>query len=151
MIVKVRDRSVGIFNVNGRFYALLNRCPHQGGPLCVGPVSSLIEADGPGSVRFDRDRPMVSCPWHHWEFDLATGQSYAEPNRSRVRRYGVSLEGGEHVAESITDGSATTHDIEPHDVTMPAGHAGGGQLVPGPYKAETITVGVEDDYIVLQL
>ena len=33
-IVEVAGRSIGIFNVSGEFFALRNRCPHQGGPLC---------------------------------------------------------------------------------------------------------------------
>ena len=36
LIVDIAGRSIGVFNVDGRFYALRNSCPHQGGPLCLG-------------------------------------------------------------------------------------------------------------------
>ncbi|HEV8638476.1 MAG TPA: Rieske 2Fe-2S domain-containing protein, partial [Chloroflexota bacterium] len=32
-IVEVAGRSIGVFNLGGEFFALRNRCPHQGGPL----------------------------------------------------------------------------------------------------------------------
>src|SRR5437660_142864 len=35
-LVMVAGREIGIFNVGGRFFAVRNRCPHQGGPLCQG-------------------------------------------------------------------------------------------------------------------
>ncbi len=31
-IVEVAGRSIGVFNVKGEYFALRNRCPHQGGP-----------------------------------------------------------------------------------------------------------------------
>ena len=34
-IVSVDGREVGVFNIGGRLYGLLNRCAHQGGPLCA--------------------------------------------------------------------------------------------------------------------
>src|SRR5947207_3268589 len=38
-IVEVAGRSIGIFNVAGEYVALRNRCPHQGGPLCLGVLT----------------------------------------------------------------------------------------------------------------
>ena len=37
-IVDVAGRSIGVFNLGGEYFALRNRCPHQGGPLCEGRV-----------------------------------------------------------------------------------------------------------------
>ena len=37
-IVEVEGRSIGIFNVGGEYLAVRNRCPHQGGPLCLGTL-----------------------------------------------------------------------------------------------------------------
>lgn len=91
-IVNVAGRSIGVFNVDGRFYAVRNSCPHQGGPLCLGPTMGLATADGPGQVNYDREGEILRCPWHGWEFDLATGQSVFDPNRTRVRSYQVEVE-----------------------------------------------------------
>ena len=33
-----------------------------------------VEGDGHGRIRFDRSRWHISCPWHGWEFDVATGR-----------------------------------------------------------------------------
>ncbi len=32
-VVAVKGRDVVVFHVNGEFFALLNRCPHEGAPL----------------------------------------------------------------------------------------------------------------------
>ena len=37
-IVSVRGREIGIFNLDGEYFALANRCPHAGGPLCRGRI-----------------------------------------------------------------------------------------------------------------
>jgi 3-phenylpropionate/trans-cinnamate dioxygenase ferredoxin subunit len=37
-IVSVRGREIGIFNLGGEYFALANRCPHAGGPLCLGKI-----------------------------------------------------------------------------------------------------------------
>ena len=37
---------------------------------------------------------MVKCPWHGWEFDIKTGQSWCSPMRVRVRPYPVDVESG---------------------------------------------------------
>ena len=92
--VEVEGRAIGIFNVKGEFYALLDRCPHEGGSLCRGDIVGLLESDDPGKYRYTRQGEMVKCPWHGWEFDIRTGQSWCEPKRTRVRRYNVSVQSG---------------------------------------------------------
>ena len=37
-IVRVAGREVGIFNIDGAFYALKNVCPHQGARVCLGRI-----------------------------------------------------------------------------------------------------------------
>ena len=92
--VTVRGRDIGVFHVNGEYFALLNRCPHEGAPLCRGRLTGLVEADQPGEYRISRHGEMLKCPWHGWEFDIRTGQSWCDPARTYVRRYGVSVESG---------------------------------------------------------
>jgi 3-phenylpropionate/trans-cinnamate dioxygenase ferredoxin subunit len=84
--------SIGVFNVDGTLYAVLNRCPHQGAPLCRGSVSASIEASTPGSYHYGSRGPLLRCPWHGWEFDLASGRSWCDPDTSRVRVYDVTIE-----------------------------------------------------------
>lgn len=92
-----RGREVGIVRwTDGRVYALHNRCPHHGGPLCRGAVAASLQArdpGGPGQVAADVARPVVICPWHHWEFDATTGECIADP-RIRSRTYRTHVDGG---------------------------------------------------------
>jgi nitrite reductase/ring-hydroxylating ferredoxin subunit len=131
LIVKVGGREIGIYHVHGAFYALLNRCPHLGGPLCRGQVVTEITAAVPGEIRGNPDKVYVTCPWHNWEFDIRTGQSYWNPQGLRARPFPVGVEGGEALRQAMDNGSA--------------------ERVSGPYQAETVPVSVESDYVVLSL
>jgi 3-phenylpropionate/trans-cinnamate dioxygenase ferredoxin subunit len=146
LIVTLQGRSIGVFNVKGRFYALLNRCPHQGGPLCRGSVLGKLDADGPGQLTWSDDGYMLQCPWHGWEYDLATGQSYFD---SRVRSYPVGVEQGEQVRHELEVGDAQpTPDSA--DAIIASGNSGP-LLKPGPFVAETYPITIEDDYIAVTL
>jgi nitrite reductase/ring-hydroxylating ferredoxin subunit len=131
-IVEVNGTSVGVFHVGGRFYALRNRCPHQWGPLCLGDFAPRAVSGGPGDVHLDDGPPLLACPWHGWEYDLATGQSFMGPGRGNmaVRRYDVSVLPGRELAAGDAPARA-------------------GGRVPGPYVAETVPVSVEQDYVVI--
>lgn len=85
-IVEIKRHSVGIFNVNGEFVAILNICPHELAPVCRGRVSGTTLPSLPGEYRWGREGEILSCPWHGWEFDLLTGKALADP-RVRVRQY----------------------------------------------------------------
>jgi nitrite reductase/ring-hydroxylating ferredoxin subunit len=96
-IVEVAGRSIGIFNVDGQFFALRNRCPHQGGPLCEGFQFSALSADAPGEYERTRPGQLIRCPWHGWEFDIVTGRSWFDPEGTRVRSYPVDVQEGEEL------------------------------------------------------
>ena len=130
LIVEVAGLEIGIFNIGGEFFALRNRCPHYGGPLCEGEVLGLVHSSEPGDVRFDPSKKLVTCPWHGWEFDIKTGQSYFNP-RVRARRFQVEARHGDAVAGDLEGASA--------------------ERAPGPYEAEVIPVSQEDQYIVITM
>lgn len=54
-----------------------NACPHAGGNLSAGEVSEGI----------------VTCPWHHWQFRLATGVCM-DSAAARVPRYAARIRDG---------------------------------------------------------
>ncbi len=56
--VVAEGRIFAVYNVEGRIYVLDGICPHAGGPLGKGQLKGNI----------------VTCPWHGWQFDVATGQ-----------------------------------------------------------------------------
>jgi 3-phenylpropionate/trans-cinnamate dioxygenase ferredoxin subunit len=98
-IFTVADREIGIFNLDGEYFALANRCPHAGGPLCAGKIVSLVQSDGPGNYRLARRKGFLRCPWHGWEFDIRTGQSWCDPNSVKARQFQVMVEPGESLVK----------------------------------------------------
>ncbi len=88
-VVEVDGIAVGVFCHNGKFTAYENVCPHMGGPVCQGKiiarVQELIAADKTSlGLAFSKDQTNVACPWHGYEFDIATGQHQGNP-RLRLR------------------------------------------------------------------
>ena len=95
-LLELGGRTVGVFRVEGAFYALADRCPHRAAPLCSsGEVVNAVEGYG-DAVRVTRESALVRCPWHKWDFDIATGRCAVDA-RLRVRRYAVRVDGDEVV------------------------------------------------------
>ncbi|TVY11028.1 Rieske (2Fe-2S) protein [Paenibacillus cremeus] len=97
-IVLVENRSIGVFNVNGTYYALRNACPHQGAPLCKGRVTGMTLTAPPGEYKYGREGEILRCPWHGWEFDLTNGKSIYDPHKCLVKTYDVTVEQGTSAA-----------------------------------------------------
>ena len=87
---------VGVFNVHGQFFAITNYCPHEGGPLCLGRVqgTTVVDQEAVGGTGYVLDGQVIRCPWHQWEFDLASGRTISEPLR-RIRAYPVRVVNGD--------------------------------------------------------
>lgn len=93
-IVEIGTRSIGVFNVDGQFYALRNRCPHKGGTLCEGPISGTTLPTEPRTFSYGREGELIRCAWHGWEFDIATGRALVD-TRIRARTYPVTVTAGQ--------------------------------------------------------
>lgn len=93
-LITVEGRNIGVFNVKGEYFALLNRCPHAGAELCRGTVIGFATSDEPGEYRLERGGEFLRCPWHGWEFEIRTGQSWFDPKKVRTRTYKTSVEAG---------------------------------------------------------
>ena len=98
-LVTVEGRDVVIFNVGGEYFGLFNRCPHQGGSLCDGLLGGLVRSAEPGNYEYTRPNELVRCPWHGWQFDLRTGQSWCEPERIKTKPYAVDVADGRDLVE----------------------------------------------------
>ena len=85
-IVNVNGKEVGIIRAGASFFAVLNYCPHSGAPVCRGRVTGRVVCDADGVPTYDGDAKTLRCPWHHWEFDLASGKPVA-PIRERLKVY----------------------------------------------------------------
>ena len=97
-VVTVAGREIVVFHVNGQFFALLNRCPHEGAPLARAACVAHLKSKEPGHFQRTRVGEMLRCAWHGWEFDMRTGQSYCDPQRLRARSYPVKVETGATLA-----------------------------------------------------
>jgi nitrite reductase/ring-hydroxylating ferredoxin subunit len=75
-VMRVEDRQIAFFEVDGRLHAVDNRCPHMGYPLAVGSLRGAT----------------LTCDWHNWKFDLADGGCLR--GEESVRSYDVRVEGG---------------------------------------------------------
>lgn len=82
--VEVDGLPVAIFNVEGEYYGISNRCIHKGGPLGEGVLHSDLPT-------IDEDRKSLHCPWHYWEFDLETGRSVVDESKG-LRTFDVSID-----------------------------------------------------------
>jgi nitrite reductase/ring-hydroxylating ferredoxin subunit len=91
-IVQVGHRSIGVFNVHGKFHALRNSCPHQFAPLCLGKITGTTAPSRVGEYIWEKDGEILRCPWHGWEFEIATGRSIFNPHKVRVKTYDVTVE-----------------------------------------------------------
>jgi 3-phenylpropionate/trans-cinnamate dioxygenase ferredoxin subunit len=106
-LVTVKGRPIAVFNLGGEFFGLMNRCPHQGAALCAGDLTGLMTADTPGEYRMSRPGEIIRCPWHGWEFDVRTGQSWCEPSRIKAKQFPVEITAGDalvkgpYIAETI--------------------------------------------------
>src|SRR5687768_18200122 len=55
-VVEVEGRSIGVFNVHGTFVAVLNVCPHELAPVCLGAVRGTALVSLPGEYDWGRER-----------------------------------------------------------------------------------------------
>lgn len=76
-VVSWNNEEIALFNVDNQFYAISNACAHKGGPL------------GEGTC----DGKIVTCPWHAWQFDVATGK--CTRNDTKVKKYELEIINGE--------------------------------------------------------
>jgi nitrite reductase/ring-hydroxylating ferredoxin subunit len=94
-LLDLNGHSVGLFRVGGDLHALADRCPHRGAPICSGKVVTPVEVSD-GVLVLGAHKAVVRCPWHKWEFDIATGRCLVD-DRLVVRRYAVEIDGDEVV------------------------------------------------------
>jgi nitrite reductase/ring-hydroxylating ferredoxin subunit len=86
-IFPVGPFGIGVFNLDGELLALDNHCPHAGAPVCRGRITgrTVVGRDRFELIWKDEGR-ILRCPWHHWEFDIATGKTLTDPTRHARKR-----------------------------------------------------------------
>jgi len=77
-LVEWDDLEIGVFNCDGRLYAIEDRCSHDDGPLAEGP--------------FDLATCTIECPRHGSRFDLKTGKPLTLPAYAPVDTFSVVID-----------------------------------------------------------
>ena len=77
-LVEWEDLEIGVFNCDGAYFAIEDRCSHDDGPLAEG--------------EFDADTCTVECPRHGSLFDLRTGRPKTLPAYEPVDTFPVRVE-----------------------------------------------------------
>ena len=72
--------SVGVYNLDGEYYAIEDRCSHDDGPLCEGD--------------FDCDEGVAICPRHGANIDIRSGRALTLPAVQPVDTFPVRVEDG---------------------------------------------------------
>jgi nitrite reductase/ring-hydroxylating ferredoxin subunit len=98
-LISVEGREIGLIRWHDEFFAVRNICPHQAGPVAAGAVRpKLSSVSASGRLEVDQDCPVLSCPWHGWEFELRSGRSITG-HPYRVGTYPVHLKLGRVLIE----------------------------------------------------
>ena len=79
-IVTAGAITVGVYNLNGEFYAIEDRCSHDDGPLCEGD--------------FEADDGIAICPRHGANIEIRTGRPLTLPATEPVATFPVHVEDG---------------------------------------------------------
>ncbi|MGF1595135.1 MAG: Rieske (2Fe-2S) protein [Kiloniellaceae bacterium] len=77
-LFKAQGKQIAVFAGDGGVFACNNRCPHEGYPLMEGSLTQDC---------------VLTCNWHNWKFDLASGETLV--GGDRLRRYPVEIVDGE--------------------------------------------------------
>lgn len=98
-IIAQGDLEIGVFRVEGKFYAYENNCAHQGGPVCQGKILAKVEevlaADKTSQgLKFSDENIHIICPWHGYEYNIKTGRHPGDKN-VRLKPYEVKVKNGE--------------------------------------------------------
>jgi 3-phenylpropionate/trans-cinnamate dioxygenase ferredoxin component len=79
-IVRAGSLALGVYNLDGEFYAIEDRCSHDDGPLAEGD--------------FDAEDAVVVCPRHGSRFDIRTGRPLTLPAYEPVDTFPAVVEDG---------------------------------------------------------
>ena len=81
--IEVDGKELLIANVEGKFYAVCDRCPHMSAMLSKGTLNNTT----------------VTCPRHFSSFDVTTGKAISGPTRG-LQVYEVKADGNDLLIEN---------------------------------------------------
>ena len=81
--VPVGGKTLAVFHVDGKYFAIDDACSHVGGNLSEGSLEGNV----------------VTCPWHGATFDVTCGKALSEPASEDVACYKLKIEGADILVE----------------------------------------------------
>ena len=95
MEVSVGSVQIAVFNVEGDFFALFGRCPHQSAPLSRGRLQGTVicNADTCWETEWAHEGEVLVCPGHGMEYDIRSGKAFGYD--LKLRTYEASVEDGQ--------------------------------------------------------
>lgn len=88
-LVEAGGHEIGVYNLGGALYAIRNFCPHRGAPICRGQLHGTMLPSDPSKYVYGMHGVVLKCPWHRWEFDIATGNTLFGIDKRRLITYPV--------------------------------------------------------------
>jgi nitrite reductase/ring-hydroxylating ferredoxin subunit len=82
-VIRAEGTEIAVFVIDGIPHAVANACPHEGNPLVLGELAGAT----------------LTCAFHQWRFDLATGACLH--GERPLTRYLATVEGDDVVVEAI--------------------------------------------------
>lgn len=82
-VFKIGVREMLIVNVEDKFYAFENRCPHMGYPLYFGSLEGKV----------------LTCGFHYAKFDVRTGKSLGLVTHSPLKTFKVKIQNSSIMVE----------------------------------------------------
>lgn len=114
-IVLAARREIGVLRArDGAWHAFRNWCPHRGAPVCRGKLTGTMLPSRPGELAWGLDDGVIRCPWHGYEFEVASGRRPFIESRMRLRKYPVRIDGDQVIV-----------DLSPQSSTGSPGDEGG--------------------------
>jgi nitrite reductase/ring-hydroxylating ferredoxin subunit len=97
-VVQVGHIRVAVFRRGDDYVAVRDICPHHGAPLAHGRLRGTCIPSEVGEFNYRRPGEFLRCPWHGWEFELATGRAVHDEH-IRVAVYPVRRDGDDVVVD----------------------------------------------------
>ena len=82
-VFSIEGHEILVVNVEGKFYAVSNRCPHLNYPLYMGSLNGKI----------------ITCGFHYAKFDVTTGEVLSPPAHEPLKTFKVKTEGSAVLVE----------------------------------------------------
>ncbi|HOY21391.1 MAG TPA: Rieske (2Fe-2S) protein [Haliscomenobacter sp.] len=87
IIRQLGNHSVGATIHEGKPIVLLDYCPHAGAPICKGKILPK-----PVAMQLEENHPVLRCPWHGWEFNMKSGDTFKFHSNLRLPKLQYELE-----------------------------------------------------------